>query len=190
MTEFAMNPIAPTGGVFPWCFPLLVKTADSQANGDANKVSKAAEEALRHFRDTETAKGSSHQQMADTIQLLLQTYNNPRDQRIAERLSTLWKDAAEEGEEILAESISQFRDFFLMHRQLGIPKITLTPDGTLRVRWIQGKGHFFAVEFTGTPLIKLVAEVPREHGVTAQHFSSEPIKKVVAFAQAIEVSLA
>lgn len=190
MTDFAMNTIASAGEALPWCFPLLGKTADSRANGDANEVSKAAEGALRHFRDTETAKGSSHQQITNTIQLLLQTYNNPRDQQIAERLSALWKDAAEEGEEILAGSISQFRDFFLMHRQPGIPKITLTPDGTLRVRWIQGAGHFFAVEFTGTPLIKLVAEVPREHGVTAQHFSSEPIKKVVAFARAIEASLA
>lgn len=189
MTDFAMNPITPTGVVLPWCFPLPWKTADSRANGDANKVSKAAEEALRHFRDTETAKSSSHQQIANTIQLLLQTYNNPRDQQIAKRLSVLWRDAVEEGEEILAGSVSQFRDFFLMHNQLGLPKITLTPDGTLRVRWIHGVGHFFAIEFTGKPLVKLVAEVPRKQGLIAQHFSSEPIENVVAFAQAIHASL-
>jgi hypothetical protein len=189
MTEFAMNPIAPTGRAPLW-FTLPRKTADSQADGDAEKVSRAAERALFHYRDTETAKGSSHQQIANTIQLLLQTYNNPRDQQIAERLSVLWRDAVEEGEEILAVSVSQFRDFFLMHHQLGLPKITLTPDGTLRVQWIHGAGQFFAIEFTGKPLLKLVAEVPRKQGVIAQHFSSEPIESVFAFAQAIGASLA
>lgn len=189
MTEFAMNPIAPTGRVPPW-FTLPWKTTDSQANSDAEKVSRAAEKALLHYRDTETAKGSSHQQIANTVQLLLQTYNNPRDRQIADRLNTLEKDAAEEGEEILAVSVSQFRDFFLMHRELGLPKVTLTPDGTLRGRWIRGEGHFFAIEFTGKPLLKLVAEVPRMPGVIANHFSSEPIERVIAFAQAIGVSLA
>lgn len=191
MTDFAMGPIAPTEGRFPDYSFLLWKTADSQAKGDeAGKVSRAAETALRHFRDTETAKSSSHQQMANTIQLLLRTYNNPRDRQVAERLGSLWRDAAEEGEEILAGSVSQFKDFFLMHNQLGLPKITLTPDGTLRARWIYGEGHFFAVEFTGKPLLKLVAEVPRKWGLTAQHFSSEPIDNVVEFAQAIGATLA
>ena len=77
-----------------------------------------------------------------------------------------------------------------MHRQLGLPKITLTPDGALRARWIRGEGHFFAIEFTGKPLLKLVAEVPRKPGVIANHFSSEPIERVTTFAQAIGVSLA
>jgi len=188
MTEFAMNPMAPAGTISPRV-TLRWKTADSHANGDADKVSKAAVEALRHFHNTETAKGSSHQQIANTIQLLLQTYNNPRDRLIADRLNMLEIDAAEEGEDILAGSVSQFRDFFLMHPRLGFPKITLTPDGTLRVRWIHGEGHFFAVEFTGKPLLKLVAEVPRKQGVIAQHFSSEPIENVVAFAQAIGAAL-
>lgn len=190
MTDFTMRSTVQTGSVFPWCSPLLWKTADSQATGDAHEVSKKAEEALRHFHDTETAKGSSHQQIANTIQLLLQTHNNPRDQQIVKRLGVLWRDAVEEGEEILPGSVSQFRDFFLMHTQLGLPKVTLTPDGTLRVRWIRGEGHFFAIEFTGKPLLKLVAEVPRKPGVIANHFSSEPIETVIAFAQAIGVSLA
>lgn len=188
MTELAMNSVAPTGMVLPW-FTLPWKTADSHANGDADEVSRAAEKALLHYRDTETAKGSGHQQIANTIQLLLQTYNNPRDRQIADRLSTLGMDAVEEGEEILAGSVSQFRDFFLTHRQLALPKITLTPDGTLRVRWIHEEGHFFAIEFTGKPLVKLVAEVPRSQGITAQHFSSEPIENVVTFAHAIGASL-
>lgn len=191
MTDFAINPQDPIKGVFAGYSSFPWKSVDSRANGDeAGIVSKAAEEALRKFRETETAKGSSHQQIANTIRLLLRTYNNPRDQQIAERLSVLLRDAAEEGEEILAGSVSQFRDFFLMHGQLGLSKITLTPDGTLRVRWIHGEGHFFAVEFTGKPLLKLVAEVPRKQGLTAQHFSSEPIENVVAFAQAIGASLA
>jgi hypothetical protein len=188
MTEFAMNPIAPTGRVSPW-FTLPWKTADSHVNGDAEKVLRAAEKALLHYRDTETAKGSSHQQIANTIQLLLQTYNNPRDRQIADRLIALEMDAVEEGEEILAGSVIQFRDFFLMHRQLGLPKITLTPDGTLRVRWIRGEGNFFAIEFTGKPLLKLVAEAPRKPGVIANHFSSEPIERVIEFALAIGISL-
>jgi hypothetical protein len=186
MTELVMKPV---GSILEY-FSVPWKIAYSRANGEeAGKVSRAAEVALRHFVDTETAKGSSYQQFASTIELLLQTYNNPRDKQIAKRLSVLWRDAADEGEEILAASISQFRDFFLMHRQPRIPKITLTPDGTLRVRWIHGEGHFFAVEFTGKPLVKLVAEVPRLQGLTAQHFSSEPIANIVTFAQAIGAPL-
>ena len=175
MTEFAMRPVTPIMELLPGHFLSMWGFACSRAT-EADKVSEAARDALRKFCDTETVKGSSYQQVANTIQLLLQTYNNPRDRKIAERLDALWRDAVEEGEEILAESATQFRDFFLMNRQPGLPKITLTPDGTLRVRWIHEVGHFFAVEFTGKPLVKLVAEAPRKQGLTAQHFSSEPIR--------------
>ncbi len=80
--------------------------------------------------------------------------------------------------------MKQLADFFLSYRDLGLPKITLTPDGTVRVRWIQGSGNFTAIEFTGTPVAKLVAEIPRERGLTARYFFSEPIGNILTAARA------
>jgi len=96
----------------------------------------------------------------------------------------------EEDEPIRPASVSQFKDFFLAHPELGIPKITLTPDGTLRARWIQGKGNFVALEFTGEQNAKLVAELPRDNDLTATHFGSEPLASIVAIAQSMGASFA
>lgn len=115
--------------------------------------------------------------------------DNSRDRRIAERLTTLYRDALAEGEKMLAASVRQFAEFFIVHAALRIPKITLTPDGTLRVRWIAGPGNFTAVEFTGTPLVKLVAEIPRD-GATAQYFASELVSNVVGVARDLGASFA
>lgn len=115
--------------------------------------------------------------------------DNSRDRRIAERLKTLYRDALDECEEIQAASVRQFAEFFIAHSALGFPKITLTPDGTLRVRWIAGPGNFTAIEFTGTSLVKLVAEIPRDSAI-AQYFASELVSSVVSVARDLGASFA
>jgi hypothetical protein len=124
----------------------------------------------------------------DAIQALHLSNNRPRDQQIAERITTLHRDAMAEDEHILADSLRQFRDFFLAHPDLGLPKITLTPDGTLRARWIHGPGDFVAIEFTGKPLARLIAEIPRDNALTARYFSSESIQVILAIARSIGAS--
>jgi hypothetical protein len=99
----------------------------------------------------------------NAIEALYLNHNTPRDRQIADRLTALHRDALAEDERILPDSITQFRDFFLQHRDLGFPKITLTPDGTIRVRWIHGAQNFIAIEFTGK-VVKLIAEIPRADG--------------------------
>jgi len=115
--------------------------------------------------------------------------DNSRDRRIAERLKTLYRDALDEGEKMQAASVRQFAEFFVAHAAPGFPKITLTPDGTLRVRWIAGPGNFTAIEFTGTSLVKLVAEIPRNSS-TAQYFASELVSNVVGVARDLGASFA
>ena len=105
--------------------------------------------------------------------------------RLARRLKSLHLDAIAEGETINGDSIKQLTDFFLAHSDLTLPKITMTPSGTIRVRWIQGKEHFTAIEFTGKPLAKFVAEIPRIGGLTARHFGSETLENIESAARAI-----
>ena len=114
---------------------------------------------------------------------------NSRDRQIAERLKCLYRDALEEGEEMRTDSIGQLSKFFLNNRDVGVPKITLTPDGTLRARWIHDVGNFIAIEFTGKPLARVVTEMPRENE-TAKYFFSESIENVVPNARAIGASFA
>jgi hypothetical protein len=113
-----------------------------------------------------------------------------RDRQIADRITALHRDAIAEDERIVPDSLAQFTSFFLEHGELGLPKITLTPNGLLRARWIHGPGDFVAIEFTGKPLVKLIAELPRGNDLTAQHFSSEHIDKILSIAQSIGLSLA
>jgi hypothetical protein len=138
------------------------------------------------FRSVETSAG-----VFDAIRSFYLSTNHPRDRQIAERITILHRLALEEREEILPASLAQFTRFFLHHanHHLVMPKITLTPDGTLRARWIHGPEDFVAIEFTGNPLVKLVAEVPRrQEGQTASHFASEPIESVVSISRAIGAS--
>lgn len=125
----------------------------------------------------------------DAIQRLYLNQRNSRDRRIAERLTTLYRDALAEGEKMQPASVRQFAEFFIAHAALGLPKITLTPDGTLRVRWIAGPGNFAAIEFTGNSLVKLVAEIPRD-SATAQYFGSELVSHVVRVARDLGASFA
>jgi hypothetical protein len=103
----------------------------------------------------------------------------PLNRAIARRIISLYRDALAEDEHMLSASLRQFTAFFVAYPGLGLPKITLTPDGTLRARWIQRAGSFTAIEFVGGEVAKLVAEIPREEGVTAQHFIREHIKHVI-----------
>ncbi|MGP0063962.1 MAG: hypothetical protein ACLQGP_10250 [Isosphaeraceae bacterium] len=131
---------------------------------------------------------TASQQVFEAIQSLDLSSNKPRDRKIADRITALHRDAIAEAESILPDSLRQFTAFFLKHRELGLPKVTLTPDGTLRARWIHGAGNFVAIEFTGQPLVKLVAEIPRGAGLTAQHFSRESANDIVSVAKSIGAS--
>jgi hypothetical protein len=154
---------------------------------EADVRAKAALQLAYLFFDIEKVR-TAGERIFDAIQALYLSSNTPRDRQIAVRITALHRDAIAEDERILPESLAQFAGFFLNHRDLGIPKITLTPDGTLRARWIHGQGNFVAIEFTGQPLAKLVAELPREKSLTATHFSSEPVDGIVSIARAIGAS--
>jgi hypothetical protein len=134
-----------------------------------------------------TQQSASHQ-VFDAIQSLYLSDNRPRDREIAARITTLHRHALLEGEQILPASLVQFVDFFLSDAELRLPKITLTPDGALRSRWIRGPEDFVAIEFTGHTLVKLVIEVPRDGGQIASHFASEAIDRVVSVSRAIGAS--
>ncbi len=123
----------------------------------------------------------------NAIKQLYLSSNRDRDRQIAERLTLLYRDAVAEGEKIQTGSVAQFAEFFMAHDWMGIPKVTLTPDGTIRVRWIAGKSNFIAIEFTGAELVKVVAEVPRGDG-HAQYFANEDIKRVARFGRDIGAS--
>lgn len=121
----------------------------------------------------------------DAIQSLYLSDTQPRNRAIATRIISLYRDALAEEERMLSASLRQFTAFFLAYPDLSLPKITLTPDGTLRARWIQSAGRFTAIEFVGGEVAKLVAEIPREEGVTAQHFIREHMKHIIEVARAI-----
>ena len=135
-----------------------------------------------------TLEFADSEQIFDAIQSLYLSHNRMRDRQIADRIIALYRDALAEDERILSASLRQFADFFLAHPDLSLPRITLTPNGTLRVRWMQGAGSFTAIEFTGKPLVQLVAEIPRKGGETARYFSDELVDDVVSYSRAIGAS--
>jgi len=154
----------------------------------AHGILKATQQRISWASPSITSESADSEQIFDAIQSLYLSNNRTRDRQIAARIIALYRDALAEDERILSASLRQFADFFLAHPDLSLPRITLTPDGTLRVRWIQGEGSFTAIEFTGKPLAKLVAEIPREGGLTARYFSVEPVNKIVSFARVIGAS--
>jgi hypothetical protein len=123
---------------------------------------------------------SDSSRIFDAIQTLYLSHNRPRDRRLAERITDLHRIVLAEAEQISAASLEQFTTFFLKESKLTIPRITMTPDGTIRARWIYGPKHFVAIEFTGKQLVRLVAEVPRDDEQIASYFVSEPIDSVAA----------
>ncbi len=150
------------------------------AERDLQRIYWASPNIIAEFTDS--------QQIFDAIQALYLSSNTSRDRQIADRITALHRDALVDDEHILPASLNQFIDFFLAHPELGLPKITLTPDGTLRARWIHGPKDFVAIEFTGEPLAKMVAEIPRDDGLTAPHFASEPIGNIISIIRAIGAS--
>lgn len=122
------------------------------------------------------------------IQPLYLSNNQPRDRQIVDRVTALYQDALAEDEYMVPTSIVQFREFFLSHPNLVVPKITLTPDGMLRTRWMRGLGDFVAIEFTGGSHAKLFAEIPRDHELTATYLGREPLANIVAAAEAMGAS--
>jgi hypothetical protein len=130
-----------------------------------------------------TVEGPAAEQIFDAVQALYLSNNKPRDQKIADRITALYRDALEEGEHIYPASLKQFTQFFLTNKDLGFPRITLTPNETLRVRWIQAEDNFVAIEFTGEPDAKLVVEIPGL--VPPMRFSREPLANVLAVAKAM-----
>jgi hypothetical protein len=124
----------------------------------------------------------------DAVQAFYLSHNTPRDQQIAQRLTALYRDALDEGEAIRSASIVQFKNFFLANPGLGFPRVTLSAHGALRARWIKSKGNFVAIEFTGQPEAKLIAEI---QGLEPPlHVSSEPIANIVEAARALGGSFA
>src|SRR3954470_8596443 len=117
--------------------------------------------------------------------LYLGSGNRTRDRQIAARITTLHRVALEEGKQIDPASLAQFAEFFLANPELAIPKITMTSEGHLRARWIKDKDDFAAIEFTGSPSVKLVAEIPRNTGSTATYFANESIDNVLSAGRAI-----
>ena len=130
-----------------------------------------------------TVEGPDAEHIFDAVQAFYLSNNKSRDRKIADRITALYRDALAEGEHIYPASLKQFTQFFLKNKDLGFPKITLTPDETLRVRWIQGKDNFVAIEFTGEPDAKLVAEIPGL--VPPMRFSREPLANVIAAAKSM-----
>jgi hypothetical protein len=104
-------------------------------------------------------------------------------------LKELYADAVDEDEVIRTGSLHQLLSFFLDQPATSLPKITLTPDGTLRIRWLGEGGDFFAVEFTGKPLLKIAAAITRASGETSSYFASEISSRIAQTARALGASL-
>jgi hypothetical protein len=128
-------------------------------------------------------EGPAAEQIFDAVQTLYLSNNKRRDRLIADRITALYRDALEEDERIYLPSLRQFTQFFITNKDLGFPRITLTPDETLRVRWIEAADKFVAIEFTGEPDAKLVAEIPGLE--PPMRFSREPVANVLAVARAM-----
>lgn len=158
--------------------------------GTTGLARKLFETATRPPRPGVILEFSSGAYVFAALQSFYLSANKPRDRQIAERIISIHRAVLEEDGHILPASLAQFTRFFLEHSELALPKITLTPDGTLRARWISGPENFVAIEFTGQPLAKLVAEVPRQGGLTAPHFASEPLDSIIPIARAIGASFA
>jgi hypothetical protein len=173
MKAIAQGILKATRRGFAWASPDITPefAGSEQREATQQRIAWASPDIIPESADSE--------QVFDAIQSLYLSNHRARDRQIAARITALYRDALAEDERILSASLRQFARFFLDHHDLSLPRITLTPDGTLRARWIQGTGSFTAIEFTGKPLVKLVAEIPREGEQTAQYFCAERIDKIL-----------
>ena len=194
-TVLALPDNSPTAGTSTVVWAALTGTTEHGQKLEFQKIialSKArAEHPPQRYETLQDipAEPVDGAQIFDAIQSLYLSNNERRDRKIAERITALYRDALAEDERILSASLRQFTDFFLIHPELTLPKITLTPDGTLRARWIKGAENFTAIEFTGEQVVKLVAEIPREGGLPAQYFCRESVERILSVANAIGASL-
>jgi hypothetical protein len=129
-----------------------------------------------------------NRQIFDAITSLYLKSNTARDRQIANRLTVLQRVAREEEQYISPNSLTQFVEFFLKEPHLALPKITLTPEGALRARWIRGPSDFISIEFSGDPIVKVIAEIPTEDNLTEAYFSSVALRRVRSFAHDIGAS--
>jgi hypothetical protein len=164
----------------------FISMTSMQPRSNTFNIAVAAKPITTHLAFTD-ASTADRQQIFEAIAALYMSSNVPRDRQIADRLTTVQRAALAEDQHILPKSLSQFAYFFLREPELALPKITLTPDGTFRARWIHGPSNFVAIEFTGEPVVKLIAEIPDDN-LTAAHFSSVPLKRILSFARSIGAS--
>jgi hypothetical protein len=115
--------------------------------------------------------------------------NDARNRAIVDRLGAIAADAREEGDAIRPLSVAQLAGFFVEHPEVPVPKITMTPDGTLRARWIKGPGHFVAIEFLGRNEVRILAEVPRGRKPPRQAYAQIESGAVPAFVATLGTSL-
>lgn len=97
---------------------------------------------------------------------MIATTSLVRDQQLAARLNTLAQMAQDDGTPILPTSLAQCAAFFAAHVDASLPKLTVTPVGTLRARWIGEEGTFVALEWTGASVNVCVGEGDRMTSVT------------------------
>ncbi|MEO8630666.1 MAG: hypothetical protein ABI612_21595 [Betaproteobacteria bacterium] len=189
-----LNALAPAGftgtSIPPDLLPQPLPSDEDWKRAIAHRARNTnGENATVHTDISFDKERSAGERIFDAIQSLYLSHTPPRDRRIAERITALYRDALAEDETMRADSLAQFAAFFLKNPGLGLPKITLTPEGTLRARWICAPEDFVAIEFTGQALAKAVAEIPRD-GETARYFFSEPLRTMVHSAYAIGASFA
>lgn len=135
------------------------------------------------------AHSNSSARIFGAIQSLYISPNLPRDRQIALRVTNLHRIVLAEGEHIQPPSIEQFAKFFIANPTLALPKIFVTPDGTMRARWTSAPDNFVAIEFMGAATVKLVAELPRADGKTATYFASEATDRIISTVAALGGSL-
>ena len=117
-------------------------------------------------------------QLCDAIEAL-SSNNTPRNQQIIDRIKAIYCPKGNIYLNIVSASLEQFTKFFLELPEIDLPKITLTLDGNLKVRWIYSEGNYISIEFIGGPTIKLVADMTLEFSKIL-HGSLDPIEAVLS----------
>lgn len=134
------------------------------------------------------AKSSTALEIFSAIQSLYLSQNS-RNRQIADRLTRLYRIALEEELEMRTDSFGQLSKFFLDNRDVGVPQIAFTPDGTLSARWFHSEKNQVVLEFTGQPRARGLAVMPRGNQV-AEYFFSEPVEHVVEYVRKVGASFA
>lgn len=94
-------------------------------------------------------RGITMTDINEVRQELLDSCYGSRNMVILARLSRLYFDALVDDESIAKASFDQCVRFFLQCSDRSVPKITLTPNGTLHAHWRVGTSQALSREFTG-----------------------------------------